>query len=90
MQLPRAYQMEQVEQYDVTNTAVPIPINNRVFMIVNQGGQPLYIDPKNTATADSFMIPAGMAWPQFMSCDGDLSVISNATGTSVGILYLDV
>lgn len=91
MQLPRAYQMESVKPYTVADTAVAIPIGNRVFMISNTGAQPLYINPKETATAaNGFLVPAGQVFPQYFSCDGNLSVISNATGTTISILYLDV
>lgn len=91
MHLPRAYQMDSVKPYTVADTAVPIPIGNRVFMISNTGAQPLYINPKETATStNGFIIPAGQVFPQYFSCDGDLSVISNVTGTAVSILYLDV
>jgi hypothetical protein len=70
--------------------AQSIPINGRTFIISNTGAQPLYINPDGTATATSFLIPAGVTLPIVFSCLGNLSVISNATGTSVSVMYLDI
>lgn len=90
MQLPRAYQMIEVKSQAVTNTAVNIPIDHRVFMISNPGAQPLYFNPGGVATSSSFLVPAGTVFPQYFSCPGNLSIISNATGTTACVLYLDV
>lgn len=94
MQLPRAYQIIEVAAIaSLAATAQNIPINNRVFMIANTGAQPAYFMPANQGVATAatgFLIPAGEVFPQYFSCDGNLSVISNATTTSIAILYLDV
>lgn len=93
MQLPRAYQIVSVAVYDVADTAVNIPVGNRVFMISNTGAEAAYFMPAAQGTAtDStgFPVPAGQVFPQYFSCDGNLSVISTVTGTSIAILYLDV
>lgn len=74
----------------VADTAVSIPINGRSFVISNPGAQPLYINPETTATANDFLIPAGTSLPIVFSCLGNLSVISNATGTTVSILITDI
>lgn len=94
MNLPRAYQIDDVKVVTgLVAAAQDVPINNRVFMISNTGAQPAYFLPKakGVATAaNGMLIPAGTVFPQYFSCDGNLSVISNATGTSLAILFLDV
>lgn len=92
MELPRAYQMDEVVTIaGLDDTAQDIAVDYRVFMIANVGAQPLYFNPKTTATAaNGFLVPAGTVFPQYFSCPGNLSVISNSTGTDVAILYLDV
>jgi len=75
----------------VVATAQNIAINGRPFLISNTGAQPLYIHPSQTATAaNGFLIPANTTIPYKFTCSGNLSVISNATGTSVAVLLLDV
>ncbi len=60
-------------------------------MIANTGGQPLYINPATTATASNgFLIPAGTVLPIKLTVAGNLSVISNSTGTSAAVIYFDV
>lgn len=71
-------------------TAQNIPINGRTFIISNSGAQPLYINPNGTATSSSFLIPANTTLPIVFSCLGNLSVISNATGTTMSIMFLDI
>lgn len=66
-----------------------IAIKGRYFMISNTGNGPLYIDPKKTATANSFLIPAGTTLPMVFSCVGNLSVVSDAGGTSVSVMILE-
>ena len=93
MQLSRAYQIDDVKTYTVAGTAVDVNIGNRVFMISNTGAQPVYFLPKNkgaATAANAMLVPAGTVFPQRFSCDGNLSVISNATGTTIAILFLDV
>lgn len=92
MELPRAYQIiEVIVDNALADTAKDIPINNRVFMLSNTGAQPIYFNPKETATADNGMLlPANTVFPQYFSCDGNLSVISNATGSSLAVLILDI
>jgi len=73
------------------NTAQNIQTQGRPFVIANTGAQPLYINPEETATAaNGFLIPAGIMPPFKMRVKGDLSVISNATGTSVSVMYFDI
>ena len=94
MQLPRAYQIAEVKAIaTLADTAQDIPVDNRVFMISNTGAQPAYFMPKAQGVSEAttgFLIPAGQVFPQYFSCDGDLSIISNATGTSISVLFLDV
>ena len=75
----------------VVATAQAIHIDGRPFMIANTGAQPLYINPVATATtANGFLVPAGTVLPIKMTVQDDLSVISNATGTSLAILFFDL
>ena len=92
MQLPRAYQIVDVEVVGtLVDTAQDVAIKDRVFMISNTGAQPAYFHPTQTATAaNGMLVPAGEVFPMYFSCHENLSVISNATGTSIAILYLDV
>jgi hypothetical protein len=92
MHLPRAYQItEVITKANIVAVAQTIPIKNRVFMISNTGAQPIYFNPKETATAaNGMLISANTVFPMYFSCDGNLSVISNATGSSLAVLILDV
>jgi hypothetical protein len=92
MQAQRPWQITSTESKAVADVAQDIKPNGRTFMISNAGSQPIYItnkDVQGAATANSFMIPANTLLPQLFYCD-NLSVISNATGSSVSILYLDI
>ena len=86
------YTAKKVDTYTgIVGAAQDIPINGRPFMIANTGAQPLYINPAATATAaNGFLIPAGTLLPIKLAVVGNLSVISNATGTSIAVLYFDV
>jgi hypothetical protein len=92
MELSRAYQItEVITLANLVAVAQNIPIKNRVFMIANTGAQPIYFNPKETATAaNGMLLPANTVFPMYFSCDGNLSVISNATGSSLSVLILDV
>jgi hypothetical protein len=92
MHLPRAYQITEVIPIaNIVAVAQDIAINNRVFMLSNTGAQPIYFNPKTTATAaNGMLLPANTVFPMYFSCDGNLSVISNATGSSLAVLILDV
>ena len=82
---------EVVVKSNLVATAQNIPINGRPFMIANTGAQPAYINPATTATAaNGFLIPANTTIPLKFTCTGNLSVISNATGTNLAIIFLDV
>lgn len=60
-------------------------------MISNTGAQPLYFNPTTTATAaNGFLVPAGQTLQHKFTVKGNLSVISNATGTSCAVLILDI
>ena len=75
----------------VVAVAQDLPINGRPCLIVNSGAQPLYFHPSQTATAlNSFMVPVGTMMQIPISVKNNLSVISNATGTSVAVLILDI
>lgn len=80
---------EVVSIANLVAVAQNIAINGRYCMISNTGAQPLYINPKTTATNTSFLIPAGTTLPIVLTCKGNLSVISNATGTSVSVMILE-
>lgn len=80
-----------VEVETVQGTAVNIAVDGRPFIIANKGEQPLYINPTTTATtANGFLIPANTVLDLKMTCFGNLSAISNATGTTVSIMYFDL
>jgi hypothetical protein len=71
--------------------AVDIPINGRPCLISNTGAQPAYFHPTTTATvANGFLVPAMTQMLTKFSVKNNLSVISNATGTSVAVLILDI
>ena len=71
--------------------AQDIPINGRPFLISNTGAQPLYFHPSATATAlNGFLVPAMTQMLTKFTVKNNLSVISNATGTSVAVLILDI
>lgn len=75
----------------VVATAQDIPINGRPFLISNTGAQPAYMHPSQTATAlNGFLIPAMTQMQVRFTVKNSLSVISNATGTSVAVLILDI
>ena len=82
------YTAEKVETYSgIVATAQNIPINGRPCMIANTGAQPVYVNPAATATSSNgFLIPAGTVLPIKLAVRGNLSAISNATGTSVAVL----
>lgn len=66
-------------------------IDGRPFMIANTGAQPLYINPTTTATAaNGFLIPAGTVLPIKFTVAANLSAISNATGTTLAIMFFDL
>ncbi|MFC3797901.1 hypothetical protein [Cohnella sp. GCM10012308] len=93
MQLQRAYQIVDTKVVTLADTAQDIVIGGRVCLISNAGTQPAYIRPKAQGAASSttgFMLAVGQSLPIFVSVDGTLSAISNATGTSLSILFLDV
>jgi len=72
-------------------TAQSIAVNGRPCMISNTGAQPLYFHPTETATAaNGFLVPAGTLLQVKFSVKNNLSVISNATGTSCAVLILDI
>ena len=85
------YRMESTSAIaSVVATAQDIAINGKPFMISNTGAQPLYINPTGTATSSSFLVPANTTLPIIFTCSGNLSVISNSTGTSVSVMLLTV
>jgi hypothetical protein len=92
MELSRAYQIvDVITLANLVAVAQDIAIKNRVFMIANTGAQPIYFNPKETATAtNGMLLPANTVFPAYFSCDGNLSVISNATGSSLAVLILDI
>lgn len=76
---------------NVAGTATNIAVNGRPMMIANTGAQPLYINPTTTATtANGFLIPAGTLLQIKFTVSTNLSIISNATGTTYSIMYFDL
>jgi hypothetical protein len=72
--------------------AKDVLIKGRKFMLSNTGAQPMYFKEKNevAATASNAMLcPAGTVFSAVLTAD-TLSVISNATGTSYAIMFLDI
>lgn len=94
MHLPRAYQIVDISIVSsLVAAAQDVDISDRVFMIANTGAQPAYFRPKAKGVATALtgmLVPANTVFPQYFSCPGTLSVISNATGTTLSILFLDV
>lgn len=71
-----------------------IPISGRKFMISNTGAQPAYfkektVDNVDCTAANGFLLPANTVFPQMLNAV-TLSVISNATGTTLAIMILDM
>lgn len=69
-------------------------VNNRKFMLANTGAQPLYFKEKSVdnidcTAANGMLVPANSVFPQVLTAQM-LSLISNATGTSYAIMYLDM
>lgn len=86
---PRAIEVTPIAT--LVATAQNVAVNGRPCLIANTGAQPLYFHPTTTATAaNGFLVPAGQVFPQKFTVKGNLSVISNATGTSCAVLILDI
>jgi hypothetical protein len=96
MQAQRTVQAEEVIIGTATDTAADITLNGRPCMIANTGAQPLYINPRETATdANGFLIPAGTVLPIKFTVSpdvnsGNLSIISNVTTTTYAIMIFDM
>lgn len=76
----------------LADTAKDVTVSSRKFMLSNTGAQPMYFKEKNgvAATASNAMLcPANTVFPVILTAS-TLSVISNATGTSYAIMYLDM
>lgn len=76
----------------LAGTAKDVTVSNRKFMLSNTGAQPMYFKEKDgvAATASNAMLcPANTVFPAILTA-GTLSVISNATGTSYAIMFLDI
>lgn len=76
----------------LAGTAKDVSIKSKTFMLSNTGAQPMYFKEKNgvAATASNAMLcPANSVYPAILTAD-TLSVISNATGTSYAIMFLDI
>ena len=79
-----------VNKTDLVATAVDVAINGKSFIISNIGAQPAYIHPTATATAENgIIVPALTTLPTVYTCSGNLSVISNATGTDLNIIFVE-
>lgn len=76
------------------DTAADVPINGKTFMISNGSTHPAYILPKVGSTVvtatTGMVIPANSIFPTILTCPGDLSVISDSTGTDLSIMILDI
>ena len=73
-------------------TADTVNVGARKFMISNTGAQPLYFKEKNSVDAlatNAMLCPANTVFPVVLTAT-TLSVVSNATGTSYTIMYLDM
>ena len=76
------------------DTAQNKAIKARKFMISNTGAQPLYFKEKDVDNTDvtaltGFLIPANTVFPVILTAS-NLSLISNATGTTAAIMILDI
>jgi hypothetical protein len=70
------------------DTAADVKINYQTFFISNSGAQALYISAEGTATTNSFYIAAGTTIPIPFTCE-TLSILSNATTTTVSIMIVE-
>lgn len=96
MHAQRTVQAEAVEIKTIVDTAQNFALNGRPCMISNTGAQPAYINPGATATAaNGFLVSAGTTLPIKFTVSpgvnsGNLSVISNVTGTTMAVMYFDI
>lgn len=96
LEAQRTVQAEAVEVKTIVDEAQDFALNGRPCMISNTGAQPAYINPATTATdANGFLLAAGTTLPIKFTVSpdvnsGNLSVISNATGTTVAVMYFDM
>lgn len=89
MAVPKA--TEVITIASLVATAQNVAVNGRPCMIANTGAQPLYFNPTTTATAaNGFLVPANTLLQTRFTVTGNLSVISNATGTSCAVLIMDI
>lgn len=80
---------EIVGDFSVLDTAVNKPVDGRAVLIQNTGAQPLYFNTETTATAaNGYLVPANSIFPLLITCDGNISLISNATGTTAQLLFV--
>lgn len=71
-----------------------VPVKGRKFLLANTGAQPLYFKEKafdgiDCTAANGMLVPANSVFPVNLTAMM-LSLISNATGTSYTIMYLDM
>ena len=69
-------------------------ISDRKFMVANTGTQPMYfkeklIDGVDCTVSNGMLIPANSVFPTILTAK-TLSLISNSTGTSYAIMFLDI
>jgi len=80
---------EIVGNFNVADTAVNKPVNGRAVLIQNTGSQPLYFNTETTATeANGYLVPVNSIFPILITCDDNISLISNTTGTTAQLLFV--
>ena len=89
-----SYRITGNEKVTVGTTAKDIKIGYRAFSLMNNGESAIYFhsrdsDGKAVTAASGMALKAGEVFRQVLTCDA-LSVISDATGGDLRILYLDV
>ena len=77
----------------LVDTVDNVKISSRKFILANTGAQPLYFKEKSMDSVDctasnGMLVPALSVFPILTA--STLSIISNATGTSYAIMYLDI
>ena len=78
----------------LVGTANNEAISDRKFMIANTGAQPMYfkeksIDGVDCTASNGMLISANSVFPTILTAK-TLSLISNSTGTSYAIMFLDI
>lgn len=88
------YKITKISNKTLVAVAQSEPIQFNKVILANTGAQPLYfkekeIDGVDATDANSMIIPANTVFPVILTA-ANLSFISNVTGTTLAIMYLDM